>query len=516
MKQNDTNERGNGAPNVAGSDRINLLLLVAASVVAARRRELGALGDNSDKGGDNSEGDSFELCLEKDATVWLFSDPDAAMSAIKHQPFSAILIDNREDRVVAGLSETVAGQMLPELLAYNEPTRAPNRGSIFVILPEFDGTAHHAFAVGALQLGGVIVAPTSIAEAIDSACRTVRPSEPGRVALCLAGGGIEGMIYEMGALRALDAHLVGKSVTDFDIYSGISAGAIIGAFLANGIDPEELTNALHGKPSRVSPITRNLLFDPNLSEMATRAIGAAGDMLRGHWLRKPLDAALKVTPTAFFSGEKMKWHLEKELSKPGMTNDFNKLSKDFFVGTTDQDTGAHVTFGVEGMKDVPISHALRASAAMTPYYPPEKIKGRYFIDGIFTRTVNLDVAVAHGARMIICVDPLTPVQVDQPGYVSERGGFFATVQTVKAFIRTRFSEVMGRAEEAYPDVGVFLFSPTRQDLEQMSLTMMRFMYRAEIEEMAFKSVSRRIQRDYEWLAADFERHGFTLNPNPKS
>ncbi|MCP4606164.1 MAG: hypothetical protein GY847_37565 [Proteobacteria bacterium] len=506
--------QSSGRNHPAQPDTIRVILLVAPSILDARRRELNAITASARHESDFRDGETYELSLEQSISVELITNPEAAVSAIKRRPVNIILIDNRETQPNAEFTGTMAGRILPELLAYNDPGRAPSRRSIFIILPEFKSTAHHSFAVGTMQLGGVIVDPSSLAATLESTCRTVRPLEPGKVALCLAGGGIEGMIYEMGALRALDAHLIGRSVADFDIFSGISAGAIIGAFLANGVEPNELSNALHGKPSRVSPIGRSTLFDPNLSEVVTRALGAAGDVFSGHWLRKPLDAALKVTPTAIFSGEKMKWHLQKELNKPGMTNDFGQLTKELFVGVTDQDTGSHVTFGVDGMQDVPISHALRASAAMTPYYPPEKIKGRYYIDGIFTRTVNLDVAVAHGAKLIICVDPLTPVQVDQPGYVSGRGGFFNTVQSVKALIRTRFSEVIGRAEEVYPDVSVCVFSPTRQDLEQMSLTMMRFIYRTKIEEMAFKSVSQRVKRDFDWLAADFRRHGFYLSQTP--
>ncbi|HUU22667.1 MAG TPA: hypothetical protein VM389_09050, partial [Phycisphaerae bacterium] len=84
------------------------------------------------------------------------------------------------------------------------------------------------------------------------------------------------------------------------------------------------------------------------------------------------------------------------------------------------------------------------------------------------------------------------------------------VQSLKAMIRTRFSEVIGRAEEAYPDVSVFVFSPTPRDLEKMSGTMMRFLTRTEIEQMAFESAAARIRADHAWLAEDLWRHGFTL------
>jgi hypothetical protein len=98
--------------------------------------------------------------------------------------------------------------------------------------------------------------------------------------------------------------------------------------------------------------------------------------------------------------------------------------------------------------------------------------------------------------------------------VKDRGGFFNSVQTIKAMIRTRFSEVMGRAEESYPNVALFVFSPTRQDLENMSTTMMRLGGWAKTEEMAFQSVSRQIRDNYEWMATDFLRHGFELSKEP--
>ncbi|MDJ0762981.1 MAG: patatin-like phospholipase family protein [Myxococcota bacterium] len=495
---------------------MRVIVVVSPSVVAARRQEVAALTAKINQGQTSPDTSGPLASLLPRLAIDVYDEPSAAVRAVSQSPVHALLIDNRASSPQSSaFAETMAGQTIPKLLAYTDPNRALNRGAILVILPDADTTAHHAFAVGAFQLGGVIVDPPSLETALTAVAKIVQPPKPGKVALCLAGGGIEGMIYEMGALRAIDAHLMGGSVVDFDIFSGISAGGIIGAFLANGVRPDELTDAMNGKPSRVAPFTRSMLFDPNVGEIASRIIKSTGDLLRGNWLKNPVDTAMKITPSALFSGDRMKWHLEKELSKPGMTNDFGQLSKELFIGTTDQDSGAHVTFGDEGFRDIPISHALRASAAMTPYYPPEKIKDRYYIDGIFTRTVNLDIAIARGASLIICIDPLTPMRVETPGYVSQRGGFFNSVQSVKALIRTRLSEVIGRAQETYPHVAVCVFSPTRQDLEEMSVTMMRFGDRTRVEEMAFESASDRIQRDYAWLAADFERHGLALRSTPQ-
>ena len=47
----------------------------------------------------------------------------------------------------------------------------------------------------------------------------------GKTALVLAGGGITGAVYEIGALRAMNDMLINHTVNDFDIYVGTSAGA---------------------------------------------------------------------------------------------------------------------------------------------------------------------------------------------------------------------------------------------------------------------------------------------------
>lgn len=69
----------------------------------------------------------------------------------------------------------------------------------------------------------------------------------GRTAVVLAGGGVSGAFYEVGALLALDQFLEGTGVNDFDLFVGTSAGAIVGALLANGITPETMLHVLDGR-----------------------------------------------------------------------------------------------------------------------------------------------------------------------------------------------------------------------------------------------------------------------------
>ena len=79
----------------------------------------------------------------------------------------------------------------------------------------------------------------------------------GRTALVLAGGGVSGVAYEVGALRALDHVFTNHTVNDFDLYVGTSAGAIVAASVASGMPPIMLAGLMagtvpgFGRPSRL-------------------------------------------------------------------------------------------------------------------------------------------------------------------------------------------------------------------------------------------------------------------------
>ena len=45
--------------------------------------------------------------------------------------------------------------------------------------------------------------------------------------LCLGGGGITGVMYEVGCLAALEESFEGFSAADFDVYVGSSSGATL-------------------------------------------------------------------------------------------------------------------------------------------------------------------------------------------------------------------------------------------------------------------------------------------------
>src|SRR5690606_30239631 len=102
----------------------------------------------------------------------------------------------------------------------------------------------------------------------------------GKSALVLAGGGITGAVYEMGALRAVNDMLIDRSVNDFDIYVGTSAGSLVAAMLANGMAPEEMMMAIDNRHPEIRGIRADEIFQSNLMEFLSRLTRLPSALLR--------------------------------------------------------------------------------------------------------------------------------------------------------------------------------------------------------------------------------------------
>ena len=410
----------------------------------------------------------------------------------------------------AGETANLAFRVLAAIedLELNEPLPRPNR--LLAIVPGGRRGAEHAHRFGLGGADEVLGAPDldEIAHAIR---RLGDSGPPGKVAICLAGGGIEGLLYELGVLRALDAFLASRPIVDFDLFCGISAGAMIASFLANGLGPEEILRGLTYGSARLERIRRRDIFDLNLRGVGRRSLSFLG----APFGREKVEAGRLVSlsgvlPCGIFAGDRLRDYLQRQLTRPGMSDRFEDLRRPLFVGATDQDTSEAVVFGELGLRHVPIHRAVRASTALVPLYDPEEIDGRYYIDGAFTRTTNMRVAVNHGATLVILVDPLVPVFAEQPGYVQARGGMFASTQGLKSLINGRFDKAVRALRQLFPDVHFYLFRPEGEEMRALAGSPMKYFYRREISDIAFENTVRKIRNVLPDMSRVFARHSIVF------
>ena len=79
------------------------------------------------------------------------------------------------------------------------------------------------------------------------------PKPNPKVALVLSGGGISGGAFKIGGLNALSSFMTNRQLRDFDMFVGVSVGAIIASFLANGVSSKDMSASLEGLPGRLNP-----------------------------------------------------------------------------------------------------------------------------------------------------------------------------------------------------------------------------------------------------------------------
>ena len=108
-----------------------------------------------------------------------------------------------------------------------------------------------------------------------------RRRQQSKSALVLGGGGFTGAVYEIGALRALDLLSINRTVNEFSVYVGTSAGSFVAAAVANGVTPEEMMRVIVQQvPTPFPDASVNSLLRPNYTEFVAKGLLLPWDLLR--------------------------------------------------------------------------------------------------------------------------------------------------------------------------------------------------------------------------------------------
>ena len=354
-----------------------------------------------------------------------------------------------------------------------------------------------------------------------------------KTALVLGGGGLTGGVYEIGALRALDLLAVNRTVNEFDVYVGTSAGSFVASLAANGVTPEEMMRVANGQvPTSIRDIDLGTLMRPNYFEFAKSAalmplrVAGLGRTLLGQLgqvsMMDLLIGLAEGLPSGVYDGAGIERYVAEALADPDRSDDFRMLDSELYLTATDLDTCERIVFGGEGWDDVPISKAVTASTSLPIVYKPVDIRGRQLVDGGIRSTTNVDIAVEQGAKFVIVVNPLVPYVNDfqkviptitgsRVRRVSDMGFPQIGYQAFKLLAHQRLHESVKRWEEKYPGVDIILIEPDPNDELMFDTNIMSFGKRIEIARHGFESVTLRLAKDYDELREVAARHGIEIS-----
>ena len=373
--------------------------------------------------------------------------------------------------------------------------------------------------------------PAQKGKATQAKPRRRRPRS--RTALVLGGGGFTGGVYEIGALRALDLLAVNRTVNQFDVYVGTSAGSFLAALTANGVTPEEMMRVVNQQvPTPFRDVDRGTLMRPNALEFAQsaallplRMLGLARTFVSQARSASLIDLAVGIAealPSGLYDSRGIEQYLETVLGDPDRADDFRLLENELFLTATDLDTCERIVLGGAEWDDVPISRAVAASTALPMVYKPVEIKGRHLVDGGLRSTTNVDIAVEAGAKFVIVVNPLVPYVNDFQKVIPTMWGSrvrrvrdmgFPQIgyQAFKLIAHQRLHEAVARWKERYPGVDIILIEPDPNDELMFETNILNYTRRVEIARHGFESVTLKLASDYDEIKAVCAKHGIEIS-----
>jgi NTE family protein len=319
-----------------------------------------------------------------------------------------------------------------------------------------------------------------------------------RYALALAGGGVIGGMYEVGALTAIEERLNGWG--EFDVYVGCSAGSVVATLLANGVRASEIYRVIDQDLEHPLNFRRGAVFASNSFRHAAgrfgRLLWAVGkNAMTGVRESVPdmLARAERDLPAGFFSLAALERYIRETLAAFGLQNSFAALDRVLLIPAIDLDRAHRVVFGRDGLRDVPISEAVAASSAIPGFFEPYTLRGRDYVDGGVGFSGHADLAAEAGADVVIVVNPLVPNPDSGVVPLRNRGLYTIMEQAGRIYSQNLLQLGLSTLRIKHPRTEFHLIQPTRDDTPMFGPSMG---FEASRAALRFGYESTR-----EWLAA---------------
>jgi NTE family protein len=204
-----------------------------------------------------------------------------------------------------------------------------------------------------------------------------------RRALVLGGGGITGIAWEWGILAGLKA--AGLDLSNADLVVGTSAGSVVGAQVASGLDLEERYETQLAPP------------DGEIGGKLGPAIylrwGLA--MVTGPWAPRKIRARIGRMAVAADTVPEADRIAVIEARLPVHEWPDRALR----ITAVDVETGKFQVFDRDS--GVPLVLAVSASCAVPGVWPPVTIDGRRYMDGGMRSGTNADLAAGYDQVVVI-------------------------------------------------------------------------------------------------------------------
>jgi NTE family protein len=313
-----------------------------------------------------------------------------------------------------------------------------------------------------------------------------------RVGLVLGAGGVVGASWLMGALDALQSE-TGWNPHEAEQIVGTSAGSVVGAMVADGLEPALMAAYACGKSldAYEDAERRASAFSERLDDTQYRLerglpIGpgswrlAAATLLKPH-RHPPAHLFAAAMPRGFISTAPI-----SELMDRFVRGDWPDHPA-YRAVAADFTSGRRTLFGEWGAPSATVGQAVAASCSIPGFYCPVQIDGRKYVDGGICSASNLDVLRGHGLDLVVALNPMSSLAAVASWSPAER--FAAAMRAATG--RRLANEAKKLRQEG---TKVLILQPSAADLRVMGPNLMAGGRRVQVLEQARRSAARELRR----------------------
>ncbi len=280
--------------------------------------------------------------------------------------------------------------------------------------------------------------------------------------LVLGGGGILGEAWMSAVLAGLDEG-EGFDSRGCGQYLGTSAGSIVAASLATGLEPGARLGRLPEQPAIAAehqagsgPLALMLAAAgagsaaaAPLASLALSSTARGGALLRR--------AALNRVPQGRRSLSALRRAVEESAAR---------WDGRLRIVAVDVESGTRVVFGAPGSPQLSVALAVEASCSIPGVFVPVRAGERSYVDGGVWSPTNIDAAEAGAGQSVLCLNPTGSLRPAFGGLTATLGPLSRGVAATEALaVRHRGASV----STINPDgpsataLGIDLMNPARRD-----------------------------------------------------
>jgi len=342
-------------------------------------------------------------------------------------------------------------------------------------------------------------------------------------------------MFQIGALAAFEDAIDGVEVNGFDFYVGSSGGASVAAALAGGLPVQRIYRAFLDPADVYFGLERKHLLRVDLGEWRRTLFSALGALRHGASsllsrgsapapaaLMEELDRLYDSLPAGLFTLDGYERFLEDFFVRRSVPNSFYGMPRPLRIFAHDLDSGQLAIFGDPDRSDVSVTRACIASMAVPPFFSPVRIGERHYINAGAGQIAHLDVAIEHGANVLVVVNPMVAVSVQSvpTGHghrdsLRDKGMMWVLNQAMRIGIHKLVREACARIT-AEGRAKVILIEPSPEDCILFMYNPASFDARRAILEYAYRHTRAELSKSFASGDGVLEQAGLRPKPPPSS